>query len=69
MKLKDLLNGRKKLKEYDELKEAKDFFGYINPDNPINFNIDGEHKTSFSPRIIGIIISALEAEIAKLEEE
>lgn len=81
MKLKDLLQGRKKLKEYDELKatlnsfqsikeqiNAKEFKAFATT----NVSIDnkgmsfGVYLTAAS---LDVIIFALDAEIAKLEEE
>lgn len=70
MTLKELLKGRKKLTEYDELTVLIESFKGIDCSNPINFDVNGVRKVSnVSPKWIGIIISALEAEIAKLDEE
>lgn len=69
MKIKDLLTNREKLQKYDELKEWKDKFKHI---------VDLPLCTLPPNRIVGlelpdhikqIIVDALEAEIAKLDEE
>lgn len=69
MKLKDLLCNREKLRKYDELKDAREFFSKIDLNIPIKFNIDGAHEITIAPSIIEIILSALDAEIKKLDEE
>ena len=69
MKLKDLLFNREKLRKYDELKEWKENFSNM-IEVPITLvprhNIVG---LQLPDHIKKIIISALEAEIAKLDEE
>lgn len=69
MKIKDLLTNREKLQKYDELKEWKDKFKHI---------VDLPLCTLPPNRIVGlelpdyikqIIVDALEAKIAKLDEE
>lgn len=69
MTLKELLKGRKKLKEYDDLSKWKDYFDR----NIIVARGDGkpfEYIVEQLPdRIKDIITTALEAEIAKLDEE
>lgn len=70
MKRKDLLFNRDKLRKYDELKQLLDYFKGMNPENTCNFQRDGKDiikDMSFYP--IAVCISALEAEIAKLDEE
>lgn len=69
MKLKDLLFNREKLRKYDELKEWKENFSNM-VEVPITLvprrNIVG---LKFPEHIKKIIVEALEAEIAKLDEE
>lgn len=69
MKLKDLLANREKLAQYDELKVWKENFSNM-VEVPITVvprhNIVG---LQLPDHIKKIIISALEAEIAKLDEE
>ena len=69
MKLKDLLANREKLAQYDELKVWKENFSNM-LEVPITVvprhNIVG---LQLPDHIKKIIISALEAEIAKLDEE
>lgn len=69
MKIKDLIFSREKLRKYDELKEWKEKFKHI---------VDLPLCTLPPNRIVGlelpdhikqIIVDALEAEIAKLDEE
>lgn len=70
MKIKDLLYNRDKLRRYDELKALLDYFKSFNPELTCDFQSDGKDVIkglSFYP--ISVCISALEAEIAKLEEE
>lgn len=70
MKLKDLLFNREKLRKYDELKAMLDYFKRMNPEGTCNFQHEGKDvikDMSFYP--ISVCISALEAEIAKLDEE
>ena len=69
MKLKDLLFNREKLRKYDELKEWKENFSnmvevpivFFPPHSIVNLRLPNHIKQT--------IISALEAEIAKLDEE
>lgn len=69
-KIKELLAGREKLAKYDKLKAVLDFYKGLDPNIPINLGTDGETKVAgVSFEIIQIIITALEAEIAKLDEE
>ena len=79
MKLKDLLEGRDKLRKYDELKKWKDIFSFICRIN----NLNGYDKITRSilsdngfavdeklpDHIRQIIIDALDAEIKKMKEE
>lgn len=69
MKLKELLKGREKLKEYDELSKWKDYFDR----NVIVARGDGKPYEfiveQLPDRIKEIITNALEAEIAKLDEK
>lgn len=70
MKIKDLLFNREKMRKYDDLKALLDYFKGMNPEIPCNFQRDGEdviRDMSFYP--IEVCISALEAEIKKLDEE
>lgn len=82
MKLKELLQGRKKLKEYDELSKWKDYFSRV--DNRLSLRMsqqEGEESgwdkyamaafpgLEIPDRIKETITNALEAEIAKLDEE
>lgn len=76
MKLTELLDNRDKLRRYDELKQWKDLFERRN--NTITqtqFNASsmgiscGTSSFELPDNIRQIIISALEAEIAKLDEE
>lgn len=69
MKLKDLICGREKLRKYDELKEWKENFSNM---VELPMSMVPPHcivGLSLPPRIKQIIIDALGAEIAKLEEE
>lgn len=78
MKLKDLLKGRDKLREYDELTEWKRYFEHgmttlshvVNPriidDDMPAWNIT---HSKIPVNIKQIIINALDAEIKKMEEE
>lgn len=79
MKLKDLLNNRDKLKKYDELKEWKDRFEQ-QPKSTIDYvhsviHVEGgvmnfaDDTYTLPDHIKQIIISAFDAEIAKLDEE
>lgn len=69
MKLKDLICGREKLQKYDELKEWKENFSNM-VEVPITVvprrNIVG---LQLPDHIKKTIISAIEAEIQKLDEE
>lgn len=68
MKLKDLLFNREKLRKYDELKEALEQF--IGKRQMLLCMTDAQRKSSgISEYVVDVIISALEAEIAKLDEE
>lgn len=78
MKLKELLKGRKKLREYDELTEWKQKFEdaplYSSAmSSSVTYNSKGNYiaieAIAIPDRIKEIITSALEAEIAKLDEE
>lgn len=75
MKLKDLLKGRDKLREYDELKDLCD---KIDDGSVVVFKskIQGAVMTpsmiegmAVSDHIKQIIIDAIDAEIKKIEEE
>lgn len=63
-KIKDLLAGREKLKKYDELKEWKRLF-----EEDIYFSNGLYSLHPLPDHIKEIIVSALDAEIAKLDEE
>lgn len=76
MKLKELLKGREKLRKYDELKEWKRLFENDKP--KVEHAIYHAERTGISvgtntfeipDYLKQIIISALEVEIAKLDEE
>ena len=70
MKLKDLLFNREKLRKYDELTSLLASFQRMTPESTCNFQHEGKDvikDMSFYP--ISVCISALEAEIAKLDEE
>lgn len=73
MKLKDLISNREKLKKYDELKEWKDLFEDKKNDTILlQTGTDfGFAQNSFiiPKHIKQIFISALDAEIKKLDEE
>lgn len=65
-KIKELLAGREKLAKYDELTEWKDFF------KTAIFAKPSENRLSsvlLPDYIKEIIVNALDAEIAKLDEE
>lgn len=64
-KIKDLLAGREKMKKYDELTAWKSYFG----EEDIYFSNGLNSLHPLPDHIKGIIISALDAEIAKLDEE
>lgn len=69
MKIKDLIFNREKLRKYDELKAMLDYFKGMNPEDTCNFQFNGKdviREMSFYP--IEVCISALEAEIKKLDE-
>lgn len=72
MKLKDLLKGRDKLREYDELKEWREYFGkdelYLNSACAM-FGKDEKLAVFIPDNIRKIIVDALDAEIKKMEEE
>lgn len=74
MKLKDLLKGRDKLREYDELKEWQGKFADM-VDIPVWHTLMGLANSNdivalpLPDHIKQIIIDALEAEIKKMEEE
>lgn len=68
-KIKDLLAGREKLAKYDELTEWKKYFernviANLGEDNGFSYKIQ-----RLPDHIKDIIVSALDAEIAKLDEE
>lgn len=72
MKLSDLLDNRDKLRRYDELRAWKENFGKddLFLGSTCSFFGADEELSAFIPETIrGIILSALESEIAKLEEE
>jgi hypothetical protein len=69
MKLKDLLFNREKLRKYDELKEWKENFSNM---AHVPVGLLPHHSVvalRLPDHIKKTIISALEAEIAKLDEE
>ncbi len=68
MKLKDLLNNRDKLAKYDELKEWEEYFDKNVVVKGGGVGIMYSVKT-LPDHIKQIIVSALEVEIAKLDEE
>lgn len=83
MKLKDLLQGRKKLREYDELKEAVEELKEVQADNGEPYDCkshpyqlwikarNGQRTQgtfTMQPFMLQVIITALEGEIKKLEE-
>lgn len=72
MKIKDLLASREKLAQYDELKEWKEYFGkdelYLNSACAL-FGKDEKLAVFIPDNIKQIIVSALEADIKKLDEE
>lgn len=68
MKLKDLLFNREKLRKYDELKETLEDFQESK--RRIRYMTrHGIKPIGMSEYVVNVIISALEAEIAKLDEE
>lgn len=76
MKLKDLIFNREKLRKYDELKEWKRAFD--NESAKLSVKLDSTNAmedltwimgVKFPDNIRKIIVDALEAEIAKLDEE
>lgn len=76
MRLKDLICGREKLRKYDELKEWKEKLENSSFDNSARclFECTSPHElkgtyTSYPDHIRDIFVKALEAEIAKLDEE
>lgn len=75
MKLKDLLLGREKLRKYDELKEWKEKVEGDKVLVPQTCDKQaGEWAVSLMPlplptHIKDIVVKAIEAEIAKLDEE
>lgn len=76
MKIKDLLTNREKLQKYDELKEWKGAFGNENAKLQIKSDSNDAMKDltwmmgiKLPDHIKQIIVNALEAEIAKLDEE
>lgn len=76
MKLKDLLFNREKLRKYDELKQWKDLFEQSKAKitqshyNASSMGIScGTSTFELPENIRQIIVVALEAEIAKLDEE
>lgn len=81
MKLKDLLFNREKLRKYDELKNAIFHFELMqkhfaeNEDcEGLSFSVREMFGTVlpigvlFTPKIVSVILTALEAEIKKLDE-
>lgn len=77
MKLKDLIFNREKLRKYDELKEWRDKLESSTfADKGIMFmfectsphHLKGEYR-KFPDHIQDIFVSALDAEIKKLDEE
>ena len=70
MKLQDLLSGRDKLRKYDRINGWRNFFNEVHAIS--GTNKDGRLlglTTEIPDNIKQIIISALDAEIAKLDEE
>ena len=68
MKLKDLICGREKLRKYDELKEALEQFRE-KKQRLLCMTAAQRKSSGISEYVVDIIISTLEAEIAKLDEE
>lgn len=84
MKLKDLLSNREKLRKYDELTEAVKALGEVQADNGAPYDSashpyqlwvrarNGQRTQitfTMQPFMLQLFITALEAEIAKLDEE
>lgn len=70
MKIKDLLLNREKLRKYDELKEWKEKLSYKDSLSD-DYIVRGDNIgwVVVPTRIRDIFVSALETEIAKLNEE
>ena len=73
MKLSDLLDNRDKLRKYDELKEALDGFRSVREkavDPGVITTIDfPSGRVTITRFVLSRILTALESEIAKLDEE
>lgn len=76
MKIKDLICGREKLRKYDELKQWKDLFEQSKPQiTQSQYNVSsmgiscGTSTFELPDNIRKIIVSALDTEIKKLDEE
>lgn len=76
MKIKDLIFNREKLRKYDELKQWKDLFEQSNPKiSQSQYNVSsmgiscGTSTFELPDNIRKIFVDALEAEIAKLDEQ
>ena len=76
MTIEELLKGEEKLNKYKELKQWKDLFEKSKPQIKHSFyHVDstnvsvGENTFVIPENISNIIISALDAEIKKLDEE
>lgn len=72
MKIKDLICSREKLRKYDELKEWKEYFSkdelFLNSACAL-FGKDEKLAVFIPDHIKQIIVSALDTEINKLDEE
>ena len=73
-KISELLAGREKLAKYDELTKWKNCFSMPLPPNALQAEYWERWKNCFScmplpPLIKEIIVSAIDAEIKKLDEE
>jgi len=69
-KIKELLAGREKLKKYDELTEWKDIFGKEGVYLGSSYEVFKSGIVADIPDDIKqIVVNALDAEIAKLDEE
>ncbi len=65
MKLKDLLEGRDKLRKYDELKAIIDLI----TESQKRWGENCDMAIGLSPYVQQIVLAALDAEIKKMEEE
>lgn len=69
MKLKDLLNNRDKLQKYDELVKWRDEFARKADPDLMPYSMEIIPLASIPANVKQIILSALDAEITKMEGE